>query len=908
MRARLDCEAKYQLEADPWGIGQADSQRYDLYVETIRAHARARGSVLDVGCGFGAMLARLRPDFERLHGIELSADAIAKGVERHPFISFERGSIDELERTKADRQRFDAIVFSDVVYYVDEAGRRASLRWIAEHLHRDGFAFIAAYCPGGREYPTPEELRTLVARELVIERDELLDSEHLMLLARPRRRLAALTLDYETWQPVPAGRRIDWDADVFEPTDALLDACDAERARLTIFAELGEHAYLREHEPQVAARMEAQWRDAVERGHDVQMHLHPNWLPELGARREDGSYVWNELLTRAADHPDLIGLVGRLKRTLEEVIRPVDPAYATVAFRAGGYEAQPFRSLAQALCANGLWCDSSVYRGGRQPGVHHDYRWPFDTHQPWFASHVDPQLQAPPAERGIVELPVATFARNDRWTFDTTEGACFGDRLLAAIEAERTAGPDTEVARTLATARALASAAYDATRARRRFVNRVLPRALAHALLDRHGERLLDDDFYVAVGHSKADLDIAAIRDQLGTLRKAGVEVIGLAQMAQIARKQLERHAGADSAAGAAGNGRVHARALDRRGAMHGDDRHDPDDAVSARLRAMIPLDRTRVLDLSSVAADPLALPFADGAFDCVFAHDALEHVLDADAALAEARRVLADGGLLLAAIPADAYGTRRPARGHTWKTSSADVVERLRHAGFLDVGAQEVDAYRLGAAPYAPASDRMLYIRAWRRQAPLAPVERVDALRRWTHEHLDPSRRAHGLDDAGHANGAGMTLVLREALAREGYEPSLITMVAHEHPRGHGSRLQETHDVVELTLADRSVHVLDPMADVRFPYSLQALIDDATLADSVDRARDSVYRARGYDLYATSFWYRRVVAVAARSQPRGRQRFVPARWAARAAEPRYQALALIRASGWRAIRRARPA
>ena len=63
----------------------------------------------------------------------------------------------------------------------------------------------------------------------MIEREELLDTDHLMLLARPRRRLAALTLDYETWQPIPAGRWIDWDADVFTPTDALLDACDAER-------------------------------------------------------------------------------------------------------------------------------------------------------------------------------------------------------------------------------------------------------------------------------------------------------------------------------------------------------------------------------------------------------------------------------------------------------------------------------------------------------------------------------------------------------------------------------------------------------------------------------------------------------------------------------------------------------
>ncbi len=586
---KLDCEAKYLTEEDPWGIGEADSKRYDRYVESIRSHARGRASVLDVGCGFGAMLARLRPDFERLHGIELSADAIAKGAERYPFIAFQQGSIEALARTKADRSSFDAIVFSDVLYYVDEAGKRASLRWIAEHLNPGGIAFIAAYSPGTGEYLTPAEVRTLVEREFVIEHEELLESEHLALIARRRRRLAALTLDYETWQPVPAGRQIDWEADVFAPTDALLDACDAEQARLTIFAELGEHAYLRENEPELADRMEAQWREAIGRGHDVQMHLHPNWLPELGARAEHGRYVWNEMLTRAEDHPDLLELIGRLKRTLEAVISPVDPTYETVAFRAGGYEAQPFRRLAAALEANGMWCDTSVYHGGGRRGLHHDYAHPYDSHQPWFASHVDPQLKAPPAEQGIVELPVATFARNDRWIFDTEEGARFGDRLLATIERDRASGPSTELARVLAKARRLGNAAYERSRAHRRSINRVLPARLAQAVVDYPRERLVDDDFYVAVGHSKADLDIAAIRQQLRALRDGGVEVVRLTDMARLAREQLEREVGSDAecpARSAQQDGRATVASGER------------SEARPSRLRAMIPLDRTHVLDL----------------------------------------------------------------------------------------------------------------------------------------------------------------------------------------------------------------------------------------------------------------------------------------------------------------------
>jgi SAM-dependent methyltransferase len=940
IRVELDCEAKYLTENDPWGIGQADSERYDHYLDLIRTHARSRGSVLDVGCGFGAMLARLGPDFERLHGIELSEAAVAKGAERYPFITFERGSIDALERTSADSECFDVIIFSDVLYYVEEAVKRASLRWIAEHLRRGGLAFIAAYSPDVRGYPTPAEIRTLVEREFVVEADELLESEHLVLLTRPRRRLVALTLDYETWQPVPVGRKIDWNTDVFEPTAALLDACDAEGASLTIFAELGEHAFLGEHQPEIAARMEAQWRDAVKRGHEVQMHLHPNWLPELGARLVDGRYVWNEQLTRTDEHPDLVSLIGALKKALEQTIRQVDPSYEAVAFRAGGYEAQPFRRIAEALQANDMWCDSSVYNGGRRPGQYHNYTHPVDTHLPWFVSHVDPQLEAPPAERGIVELPVATFGRNERLTFDTEEGARFGERLLTAVEAERTAGPSIETGRAIAKARELARSGYMLVRSRSGLANRVIPRRLAHALAGYPKQRLVDDEFYVAVGHSKADLDIPAIRRQLRVLRLAGAEVVGLADMAKLAREQLERNLVSDEADAAL---RTH-RARDSA------DVHDRRRPGPRRLWSMIPLDRRQMLDLGcgagvwsvriaaehpwmgvtgvdaserSIAAarerrscervkfevaDLLALPFPDGAFDCVYADDALRHALDVDGALAEARRVLADGGAFLMAISPDAYDARRTVEEHIWKPSVADVRERLRHAGFVEVSVEEIDTYRLGAAPHPPAMDRMLYVRAWRRTAALTPLERIDGLLHWTHERLDPSQPAASPDPLAvlhgdSADASGMALVLGEALLREGYDPRWITMIARDHPAGHGTELSESHEAVELELPDQSVHLLDPMSGVRFPYGLQSLIDDPTVADDVVRERDDVYLARRYDLYSTSFWYARVVAVAVRRRAWAAQHFVPARWADRAARPPYRALAYVRVRAWRVIR-----
>lgn len=51
-------------------------------------------------------------------------------------------------------------------------------------------------------------------------------------------------------------------------------------------------------------------------------------------------------------------------------------------------------------------------------------------------------------------------------------------------------------------------------------------------------------------------------------------------------------------------------------------------------------------------AADIAALPFADGAFDLVVSFETIEHVPDAEAALAELARVLAPEGLLLVSTP----------------------------------------------------------------------------------------------------------------------------------------------------------------------------------------------------------------------------------------------------------------
>ncbi len=133
----------------------------------------------------------------------------------------------------------------------------------------------------------------------------------------------------------------------------------------------------------------------------------------------------------------------------------------------------------------------------------------------------------------------------------------------------------------------------------------------------------------------------------------------------------------------------------------------------------------------ATVAADLTQLPFADASFDLAICNHVLEHIPDDRAAMAELRRVLAPGGLLVCQHPIDA------ARATTFEDPSVtdprdrervffqddhvriygrDFADRLRQAGFGEVTAtkyqqelseREIEVFRLRQLPSAlPARD----------------------------------------------------------------------------------------------------------------------------------------------------------------------------------------------------------
>jgi len=188
-----------------------------------------------------------------------------------------------------------------------------------------------------------------------------------------------MTADYEVFGDGSGDVR----SCLIDPTDALLSTMDRHGAGLTIFFEVCEYWAFKEAEADGLLShlgyspswlMEEQARRAVAAGHDVQLHLHPQWG---GSRYRDGRWWMNFdswRLPNLADDPaggddslSLRGIFRRGKETLETMLRPVDPDYRCVAFRAGAWCIQPEEDILKAMSENNFLIDSTV-----APGLHSD--------------------------------------------------------------------------------------------------------------------------------------------------------------------------------------------------------------------------------------------------------------------------------------------------------------------------------------------------------------------------------------------------------------------------------------------------------------------------------------------------------------------------------------------------------
>lgn len=171
---------------------------------------------------------------------------------------------------------------------------------------------------------------------------------------------------------------------MLEPTGRMARICEKFGISLTVFFEVEEYlAFERERDKlldvwgyDAAAEICAQAIDLVKRGHDLQLHLHPEWVGSVfeGGRwilRTDKRTVDSLFETQA----DVSAYIGQRKAVIDGFYEAAGSARRVRAYRCGAFCAQPGRMLLRALAENGIAIDSSVVKEmvRRDEHVHLDF-------------------------------------------------------------------------------------------------------------------------------------------------------------------------------------------------------------------------------------------------------------------------------------------------------------------------------------------------------------------------------------------------------------------------------------------------------------------------------------------------------------------------------------------------------
>src|ERR1051326_4196134 len=192
-------------------------------------------------------------------------------------------------------------------------------------------------------------------------------AEEILRDCRRMKRKIIITVDYEIFGNGTGDVR----QHVVGPTRRMEEIADKHGIPLIIFFELEEYLAFERHAELLrnqlgyspAALMREQAQDLARGGHDIQLHLHPEWYE---ARLEDGR--WRLGATRTVDdlfesQEETTRYIGERKAMLETLINLGKPDRKVQVYRAGAFAAQPGRKLLTALAENGISIDSSVVKG-----------------------------------------------------------------------------------------------------------------------------------------------------------------------------------------------------------------------------------------------------------------------------------------------------------------------------------------------------------------------------------------------------------------------------------------------------------------------------------------------------------------------------------------------------------------
>jgi hypothetical protein len=207
-----------------------------------------------------------------------------------------------------------------------------------------------------------------------------------------------------------------------EPTYRLMNLLERYGSKLTIMADMAEIiCFKRYYEKNKDdkfdyLKIEEQLKNAIKRGHNVQLHIHSSYFKSAFNGKSWEQY-WPEYNMAALNYERIDEMIKYSKQLLLDILLPVHPDYKCEVFRAANWSMMPTPNIYKALINNGIKIDTSVYKGGKQKGnVDYDYTNAFSSTFNYRASETDINKQD--ADGRLIEYPIYTEMRY-WWSFIT---------------------------------------------------------------------------------------------------------------------------------------------------------------------------------------------------------------------------------------------------------------------------------------------------------------------------------------------------------------------------------------------------------------------------------------------------------------------------------------------------------
>ena len=195
------------------------------------------------------------------------------------------------------------------------------------------------------------------------------------------------------------------------PTNKLREIADKFGAKITLFTDVCEYWVFEKEQPELAKAIKNQWIDFIKSNHDVQLHLHPQWL-NYSFKNNNYELDYNlwRLPSVKVDNNDfgygVKELIFNGKQTLESVLQKENKSYKSYAFRAGGWCIQPEEEVLKTLINLDFKVDSTV---APEASYSNEKSWFNFKNSPLFPFWKVNKSILQPTNTGLTEVPIVTL-------------------------------------------------------------------------------------------------------------------------------------------------------------------------------------------------------------------------------------------------------------------------------------------------------------------------------------------------------------------------------------------------------------------------------------------------------------------------------------------------------------------